>query len=118
LTILLSLNASTGHLHELTLMVEGKKRDGAHWTIAIHLPDDREEKSKDGDRQGHGACGHAALHCHVGPTLDDQPKVRVPLPPLPPATLLAWLMSQVVPTLAFEPSPWPDVVAALDATEH
>lgn len=74
--------------------------------MAIHLPKDRES---DGDRQGSGACGHAALHCHVGPTLDADPKVRVPLPPLPPADALDWILSQVVP--GWEPTPWPEVMA-------
>ena len=63
-----------------------------------------------GDRQGSGACGHAAFHCHVGPTLDAEPKVRVPLPPLHPADALDWVLSQVVP--GYEPAPWSDVEAA------
>lgn len=114
LTVLLSLDALSGHLHQLTLMVEGTRRDGTPWTLAVHLPDDREtDTNPDGDRQGHGACSHAALHCHVGPTLDHQPKVRVPLPPMSPARLLEWLMSQVIPTLRYEAAPWHSVMAAL-----
>lgn len=119
LTVLLSLEPASGHLRELTLMVEGKKHDGTPWTVAIHLPDDREtDKNPDGDRQGLGAGGHAAFHCHVGPTLDDQPKVRVPLPVMPPDALLSWLISQVVPTLPYEPAPWPEVLAALPKPEN
>lgn len=112
LSVLLLLDQTKKHLHQLTVMVEGKRMDdGSDWTIAVHLPDDREtEKNPTGDRQGHGACGHAALHCHVGPTLDTQPKVRVPLPPLAPGEVVEWVMSQIVPTLAFEPAPWPRVV--------
>jgi hypothetical protein len=118
LTILLSLDSASGHLRECTLMVEGEKQDGTHWTVAIHLPDDQVTvKNPDGDRQGHGACGHAALHCHVGPTLDDRPKVRVPLPSLEPARLLEWLVSQVVPTVAYEPATWPDVMKELEPGE-
>lgn len=119
LTVLLSLEAASGHLRELTLMVEGKRHDGTPWTIAIHLPDDRvTNRNPHADRQGLGAGGHAALHCHVGPTLDHQPKVRVPLPALPPEVLLSWLISQVVPTLPYEPAPWPDVLAALPKIEN
>jgi hypothetical protein len=114
LSVLLLLDATKKHLHQLTVMIEGRRRDGSDWTIAVHLPDDREtEKTRSGDRQGHGACGHAALHCHVGPTLDTQPKVRVPLPPLAAGEVVQWVMSQIVPTLAFEPAPWPRVVEAL-----
>lgn len=62
------------------------------------------------DRKGGGACGHAAFHCHVGPTLDHEPKVRVPLPAIGPAAALDWLLSIVIP--AWEPAPWAGVVAA------
>ncbi len=113
LHVLLLLDRTRNHLHQLTVMVKGKRRDGSPWTVAVHLPDDREtEKNPHGDRQGHGACGHAALHCHVGPTLDTQPEVRVPLPPLAPGEVVAWVMSQVIPTVEFEPAPWPKVVEA------
>lgn len=43
--------------------------------------------------------------------MNTQPKFRVPLPPVGAGALLEWLLSQVVPTLAFEPAPWPAVVA-------
>jgi hypothetical protein len=114
LTVLLLTGIKRHELHELTIMLEGRTLQGAPWCVALHLPDDRLSPTRcDGDRQGSGACGHAALHCHVGPTLDDEPKVRVPLPPLLPAEALDWVLSQVVPD--YEPAPWPDVVATLPA---
>jgi hypothetical protein len=102
-------------LHALTIMLTGKTPSGARWCVALHLPDDREStECPGGDRQGSGACGHAAFHCHVGPTLDDEPKVRVPLPPLLPAEALDWVLAQVVPD--YEPAPWPFVEAALSVS--
>jgi hypothetical protein len=108
LTILLLTGTRTNDLHELTIMLEGRTPADARWCVALHLPDDRSPPHH--DRQGSGACSHAALHCHVGPTLDDEPKVRVPLPALTPADALDWVLSQVVP--GYEPAPWPAVVAA------
>jgi hypothetical protein len=111
LTVLLLVDRRRNHLHQLTMMVEGtrKDEDESPWTIAIHLPDDT---APDGGHQGNGDGGHALLHCHVGPDLNTQPKFRVHLPPLGAGALVEWLLSQVVPTLAFEPAPWPAVVAA------
>jgi hypothetical protein len=107
LTILLLVDTERDHLHEMTVMIEGKRDDETPVTVAVHLPDDREtKKNPSGDRQGHGACGHAALHCHVGPTLDIPPEIRVPLPALSPGEVVAWVLSQVVPTPDFEPAPW------------
>jgi hypothetical protein len=115
LTVLLLIGTRKHELHALTIMLTGRTPQGSPWCVALHLPDDRESPAHpDGDRQGSGACGHAALHCHVGPTLDDDPKVRVPLPPLLPADALDWVLSQVVPD--YEPARWPDVVAALNAS--
>lgn len=115
LTVLLLTGTRKHELHELTIMLSGKTPRGACWCVALHLPDDRESPARvDGDRQGSGACGHAAFHCHVGPTLNDEPKVRVPLPPLAPAEAFDWVLAQVVP--GYEPAPWPDVVAALSPT--
>lgn len=114
LSVLALLNQSKNHLHMLTVMIEGKRTDGSPWTVAVHLPDDREtDKNPRGDRQRYGACGHASLHCHVGPTLDTQPEVRVPLPALAPARVVEWVVSQLVPTIAFEPAPWATVVEEL-----
>jgi len=110
----LALVSRNGHLHAFTVSVEGKRRDGSSWALAVHLPDDRETaQNPDGDRQGLGACGHAALHCHVGPDLDTGPKVRVPLPALGPVEVLDWVLSQLVPTMAFEPAPWSSVLAPM-----
>ena len=114
LTILASVDLKSNTLVELTLMIDAERDDGTPWTVAIHLEDNRvAEKNPHGDRKGTGAGGHAALHCHVGPTLAHQPKARVPLPPLGPGALLAWLISQVVPTPTCEPAPWGDVMARL-----
>jgi hypothetical protein len=102
------------NIQEVNLMVKGKRRDAeGTLAIAVHLPDDQITDKTDGDRQGIGACGHAAFHCHIGPTLDAQPKLRVPLPPLRPARALEWMLSQVVP--AYEAAPWPAVKSALKA---
>lgn len=112
----LGLVNKRGHLHAFTVSVEGKRRDGSPWTLAVHLPDDRETtQNPSGDRQGFGACSHAALHCHVGPDLDTRPAVRVPLPALGPVEALEWVFSQLVPTTPFEPAPWAEVQ---DALEH
>lgn len=115
LHVLLMLDTGMSHLHGLTVMIDGKRRDSSLWTVAVHLTDDSDtEKNPSGDRQGKGACGHAVLHCHVGSTLDMHPKVRVPLPPLTPGEVVEWVMSQVVPTVAFEPAPWAKVVEELN----
>lgn len=110
LTVLLLAGARRHELHELTVMLAGQTLQAAPWCVALHLQNDLGPK---GDHAGSGACGHATLHCHVGPTLDDEPKVRVPLPPLLPAEALDWVLSQVVPD--YEPAPWSSVVAALSA---
>jgi hypothetical protein len=115
LTVLLLTGTRQHELHELTIMLSGQTPQGSPWCVALHLPDDRKSPAHPGgDRQGSGACGHAAFHCHVGPTLDAEPKVRVPLPPLHPADALDWVLSQVVPD--YEPAPWSDVESALSAT--
>lgn len=110
----LGLVSRTGHLHAFTVSVEGERSDGSSFALVVHLPDDREtKKNPDGDREGLGACSHAALHCHVGPDLRTGPKVRVPLPVLTPTEVLDWVLSQIVPTRAFEPAPWPSVLDAM-----
>lgn len=111
---LMALADRRNHLHQFTVMVEGKRADGSAWALAIHFEDDRvTDKNKDADRKGTGAGGHAAFHCHVGPGLDVAPKVRVPLPALGPVEALDWVLSQLVPTSKFEPAPWAEVQAAL-----
>ncbi|MBA3549394.1 MAG: hypothetical protein H0T76_23210 [Nannocystis sp.] len=107
LTVLLRFDRKRDHLQELAVMLTGIRHDDTPLEFAVHLPHDLEEgKHPNGDRDGLGACGHAALHCHVAPTLDTEPKVRVPLPPLRPAQIVEWVLSQVVPTGEFEPAPW------------
>ncbi|AUX29551.1 MULTISPECIES: hypothetical protein [Sorangium] len=111
---LMALADRSNHLHQFTVMVEGKRADGSAWALAVHFEDDRvTEKNPGGDRKGTGACGHAAFHCHVGPGLDVAPKVRVPLPAVGPVEALDWVLSQLVPTSRFEPAPWAQVQAAL-----
>lgn len=110
LTVLLLTGTRRHELHELTIMLKGQTLEEAPWCVALHLQSDQ---GPQGDHGGTGACGHAVLHCHVGPTLDKEPKVRVPLPPLLPAEALDWVLSQVVP--AYEPAPWASVDAALAA---
>lgn len=114
LTVLLRFDRRSVSLSELNVMLSGTRRDGAPLALAVHLPHDKETRDRpNGDREGLGACGHAALHCHVGPTLDAEPKVRVPFPPLRPAQVVEWVVSQVVPTPEFEPAPWNAVEAVL-----
>lgn len=83
LTVLALLSRRADHVHQFTVMLEGTMLAGLPWAAAIHLEDDREPDTQ--DRKGSGACGHAAFHCHVGPTLDHEPKVRVPFPAVGPA---------------------------------
>jgi hypothetical protein len=109
----MALASRGNHLHQFTVMVEGIRQDESPWALAVHLPDDRETTNPTGDRQGLGAGGHAALHCHVGPNLHLAPKVRVPMPPLGPVEILDWVISQIVPTAEFEPAKWDGVEDAL-----
>jgi hypothetical protein len=109
------LVSKRGHLHAFTVSVQGKRKDGSSWSLAVDLPDDRETtKNPSGDRQGLGACSHAAFHCHVGTDRKTAPEVRVPLPALGPADALEWVLSQLVPTAKFEPALWAEVQAALE----
>lgn len=111
---LMALTDRKGHLHMFTVMVEGARKDGSKWTLAVHLPDDREtDKNPQGDRQGLGASGHAALHCHVGPDLKTEPELRLPLPAVSAADAFDWMLSQIIPTKQFEPAPWDEIQAAL-----
>ena len=111
LTLLALVSRKADQVHQFTAMIEGTAPGGRPWAAAVHLEDDRAPGEQ--DRKGSGACGHAAFHCHVGPTLDDEPKVRVPLPAVGPAGALDWLLSIVIP--GWEPAPWPTIVAALSA---
>lgn len=114
LTVLLRFDRREHHLQELAVMLSGARHDDSPWALAVHLPHDaRTPAHPRGDRDGLGACGHAALHCHIGPTLDMKPKVRVPFPALRPAQILEWAVAQVVPAPTFEPAPWSGVDAML-----
>lgn len=108
LTVLALLSRRVDHIHQFTAMIEGTTMAGLPWTAAVHFEDDH--ATGDRDRRGGGACGHAAFHCHVGPTLDHEPAVRVPLPAVGPADALDWLFSTVIP--AWEPAPWAAVLEA------
>jgi len=112
LTVLVLLSRKADHVHQFTAMIEGTTPDNLPWAAAVHLEGDQDPDAA--DRKGSGACGHAALHCHVGPTLDHEPKVRVPLPAIAPADALDWLLATVIP--GWEPAPWHEV--AVDRTQR
>jgi hypothetical protein len=107
-TLLAMTSRRADHVHQFSAMIEGMTPARLSWSAAVHLEDDSDPVEQ--DRRGSGACGHAALHCHVGPTLDHEPKVRVPLPAIGPADALDWLLSIVVP--GWEPAPWVDAAPA------
>lgn len=107
LTVLARVSRRAAHVHKFTAMIQGTTPVRLPWVAAVHLEGDHEPP--DHDRKGSGACGHAAFHCHVGPTMDHEPKVRVPFPAVGPVGALDWLLSIVVP--AWEPLPWPLVVS-------
>lgn len=102
LTLLALCDSRTHWIHQFSAHLEGITPKGTSWLVAVHVENDRPD-----DHKGSGACGHAAFHCHVGPNFDEVPCVRVPLPPVPPVTLLDWVLSLVVPK--WEPAPWPMV---------
>jgi hypothetical protein len=106
LTLQALISRRTERVHHFTAMIEGVTAKRLTWVAAVHLEDDHE--AADHDRKGDGACSHAAFHCHVGPTMNDDPKVRVPFPPVGPVGALDWLLSIMVPD--WEPAPWPQVV--------
>jgi hypothetical protein len=106
LIVLASISRRTEQVHQFTAMIEGMTALQLPWVAAVHLEDDHEPP--DHDRKGGGACGHAAFHCHVGPTMDHEPKVRVPFPAVGPVSALDWLLSIVVP--GWEPAPWTKIV--------
>jgi hypothetical protein len=105
LTVLALTDRARRHLHQFTAMLEGKAQGRRHLVVAVHLQEDLAER--EGDRKGTGACAHAAFHCHVGPTLDAVPRIRVPLPPVGPVAAFDWLLTIAVP--GWEPAPWPDL---------
>ena len=95
-------DTSNKQLFAFSAMLAGEAPLGSPRTVAAHFVD---------RPSGRGGCGHALFHCHVGPTLEAQPRVRVPLPPVGPVGILDWLLAIVVP--AWEPAPWPKLLAAL-----
>lgn len=85
----------TVRLHGRTLAT------GLPWLVSVEM-DDRP--------MGSGACGHAIIHCHVGPDHASTPEVRVPCPAMKPWEALDWVLTLVVP--GWEPLPWtPDIEA-------
>lgn len=113
LTVLAVISRRTEHLHQFTAMIEGMTAETmtatrSPWVAAVHLEDDHEPP--DHDRKGSDACGHAAFHCHVGPTMDHDFKGRVPFPAVGPVGALDWLLSVVVP--AWKPAPWGEIVTS------
>ncbi len=108
LAVMMKTSRRRNHLHQFTVSVDGTTPAGATWVVAVDLDDDLK-----GPHMAAGACGHASLHCHVGPTRVTPPEVRVPFPAVGPVGALDWVLSQVIP--GWEPAPWADVVALLDA---
>lgn len=107
LTLLALCDSRTHWIHQFSAHLEGITPKGATWLVAAHLENDLSQ-----DQKGEGACSHAAFHCHVGPSFEAAPCVRVPLPPVPPVALLDWMISLVVPK--WEPAPWSAVAKLLD----
>jgi hypothetical protein len=106
LTVAALISGKAEHVHKFSAVIEGMTVTRSPWVAAVHLEGDHEPP--DGDQKGSGACGHAAFHCHVGPTMDCEPKVRVPFPAVGPVGALDWLLSIVIPE--WEPVPWAAVV--------
>ena len=101
LSIHVVLDDRQRRLAKYTIRLSGLYRTTrAPWIASVEL-DDR--------RLGAGACGHAIIHCHVGPDHDITPQFRLPCPPLKPWDALDWLLAMVVP--GWEPVPWPAVPA-------
>jgi hypothetical protein len=86
-------------LEDLTIRLDGKAESGRTWLVDAHLT---------GKHQGDGACSHALLHCHVGPTHEDLPQVRVPFPAVGGVGVLEWVISVAIQD--WEPAPWLMVV--------
>lgn len=83
-------------LAKFTVRLEGlTKSTGAPWLVSVEL---------DEKHLGLGACGHAPIHCHVGPSHTARPEVRVPCPPMRPWDALDWVLTVVLPD--WEPLPW------------
>jgi hypothetical protein len=95
----LSLSALTSRrgerIEKFTIKLEAISRPARPFVVSVELT----EKA-----DGQGACGHALLHCHIGPDHEVKPQIRVPLPALKPWDALDWVLSQIIPE--WEPAPW------------
>jgi len=100
LTLKALVDRKKKHIHAFTAMIQGISPTKESWIVAIHLDDDLGDQG----RRGRGACSHAAFHCHIGPTLDRHPKVRVPLPGIGASEALDWMLTLVLDD--WEPAPW------------
>jgi hypothetical protein len=94
-------------VQRFTISLQGKAAgDGRPLLISAEI---------DASPLGSGACGHALIHCHVGPDHTSKPEVRVPMPAITPWDAMDWVLSQVVPD--WEPAPWPDVLQEIEKME-
>ncbi len=96
LTVQGLLDSRQRRLLDFTVSASGTTTTEATWVIAVHV---------NAKQDGAGACSHAHFHAHVGASMDEPPKVRVPLPDVAPPDLLDWVLTQVLPD--WEPCPWP-----------
>lgn len=91
------LDRQLSRVDKFTVRLQGAaKPSGGPWLVSVEL---------DEKHMGMGACGHAPIHCHVGPDHGATPEVRVPCPPMKPWEALDWVLTLVVPN--WEPLPWP-----------
>ena len=90
------LDARAARVEKFTVRLDGRAHaTGQAWLVSVEM-DDRQ--------MGSGACGHAIIHCHVGPDHFSTPEVRVPCPAMKPWEALDWVLTLVVP--GWEPLPW------------
>lgn len=96
----LSLAAMLDHkmtrIDKFTVRLEGVALpSGQDWLVSVELDD---------KPMGTGACGHALIHCHIGPSHSSTPEVRAPMPTMKPWDALDWVLTLVLPR--WEPAPW------------
>lgn len=96
LNIKVLMNSQMTTLEKYSIRLEGRSENPARSLLILVELDEQPA--------GSGACGHALLHCHVGPDHDSKPEIRVPLPSMMPWDALDWVLSQIIP--GWEPSPW------------
>jgi len=88
-------------IDSFVVCIEAKTRDTqCPFIVSVEM----HEYGEDGRPYGPGACGHALVHCHVGPDHRSEPQVRVPFPPVGAVAALDWALTVVVPD--WEPAPW------------